>query len=238
MDLKNKVVLVTGSSSGIGAATAKAFAAKGAKTIIHYNYHESAARKIQAATKSELCLHADLSVVDECRDLIQKTAEHFGRIDVLVNNAGVSTPANSHLTLEERWEKMNAVNLRAPFLLSAYAREHMKKGCIVNVSSIRAYRPKNALSAYGTTKAGVSYMTKALAHDFAPDVRVNAVAPGYARTEMTEKFYGDKFSELERQTPIGRIIKPEEIADSILFLCQNDAITGHVLVIDGGYLVG
>lgn len=238
MDLTGKVVLVTGSSQGIGAATANAFAEKGAHVAIHYHVNKAKAQETQRKCKSKLCLQADLSKLDECRKLIEKVVQEFGRIDVLVNNAGASTPEGERLSLEERWEYMMNVNLRAPFFLSQYAAPHMKKGgCIVNVSSIRALKPKNALTVYGTTKAGLAYLTKAMARDVAPEIRVNAVAPGYVRTEMLEEFYGDRIQKLIQETTMDRLIKPEEVADAVLFLCQNDAVTGHLLVVDGGYLV-
>ncbi|HLD76081.1 MAG TPA: SDR family oxidoreductase, partial [Candidatus Norongarragalinales archaeon] len=183
-------------------------------------------------------VQADLADLGECKQLIDSVVKKFGRINVLVNNAGVSTPAASELSLEKRWQTMMDVNLRAPFFLSTYARPHMPKGgCIVNLSSIRAFKPKNVLSVYGTSKAGLNYLTRSLARDFAPKVRVNAVAPGYVRTEMVEKFYGNKMDQLEKETPIGRMIRPEEIASAVVFLSENDAITGQTLVVDGGYLI-
>ncbi len=240
MDLNNKIVLVTGSSRGIGAACAKAFAEKGARVVIHYHQNKAGAEKTKKACGADWAIQANLENLADCQKLIQTAVAKYGRIDVLVNNAGISTRHMDVLAnMEKKWQTMMDVNLRAPFFLSQYTRPHMPTGgCIVNVSSIRAYKPKNALSPYGTTKAGINYVTKALARDFAPDVRVNAVAPGYVRTEMLEKFYGEKIADLEKETPIGRLIQPVEIAHAVIFLAENDAVTGHTLVVDGGYLVG
>ncbi len=244
MELRNKIVLITGSSRGIGAACAKAFAEKGARVVVHYKSHKSKkeAEKVATACKAELCLKADVSSLDQCRGLIDAVVKEFGRIDVLVNNAGISLPVEAGESMEERWQKHMDVNLRAPFFLSQYAKDHMPKGgSVINVSSIRAFRPSKTnakLSVYGMTKAGLTYMTKSLALFWAKDgIRVNAVAPGYVDTDMLNAFYKDKIPELVRQVPMNRLIRPDEIAHAVVFLAENDAVTGHTLVVDGGYLI-
>lgn len=238
MDLKGKVVLVTGASRGIGAATAKTLADAGATVIVHFHSDEKNAKKTASACRTKHVLKADLTDLDECRKLVEEAAKIGGGLDGLVNNAGMSTNQQKTQELADQWNELNALNLRAPFFLSQYAKEHMKNGVIVNISSIRAFRPKDGLNIYGTTKAALSYATRSLAKAFAPDIRVNAVAPGYVHTEMLDKFYGDQIPELKKEVPLGRLIKPEEIAHAVRFLFENDALTGHVLVVDGGYLLG
>ncbi len=244
MDLTDKVVIVTGSSRGIGAATAIAFAGKGARVVIHYKSAKSKkeAEKVARACKAELCVPADLESLKDCRTLIDAVVKKYGRIDVLVNNAGISLPVEEGESLEERWQKHMDVNLRAPFFLSQYAKDHMPAGgCVVNLASIRAFRPSKTnarLSVYGISKAGLVYLTKSLALFWAESgIRVNAVAPGYVDTDMLNTFYKDKTAEVAKQMPINRLIKPEEIASAVVFLAENDAVTGHTLVVDGGYLI-
>jgi len=183
-----------------------------------------------------------LESLEQCQKLVEAVVKKFGHIDVLVNNAGISLPVVDGESLEKRWQQHMDVNLRAPFFLSQYAKEHMPAGgCIVNLASIRAFRPSKTnphLSVYGVSKAGIVYLTKSLALFWAEEgIRVNAIAPGYVDTDMLHTFYKDRTQELAQQMPIRRLIRPEEIASAAVFLAENDAVTGHTLVVDGGYLI-
>ena len=238
--------LITGASSGIGAASATAFRARGARVLIHYNRQESEAQKIiervrGAGGQGEL-LRADLTTMDGVRSLIQALAGRH--IDILVNNAGSLIQRTPVLNFtEELWEQVLTLNLTSAFFLAKAVLAGMverKSGFVVNISSVAA-RNGGGLGAlaYASAKGALSTMTIGLAKEFAPfGVRINAVSPGTIDTNYHRKFSNDQtLNAVKAATPMARLGTAEEVADVILFLCSNEArfIQGQVIEVNGGF---
>jgi len=238
--------LITGASSGIGAASATAFGARGARVLIHYNRQESEAQRIiervrGAGGQGEL-LRADLTTMDGVRSLVRALAGR--RIDILVNNAGSLIQRTPVLNFtEELWEQVLTLNLTSAFFLAKAVLAGMverKSGFVVNVSSVAA-RNGGGLGAlaYASAKGALSTMTKGLAKEFAPfGIRINAVSPGTIDTNYHRNFSNDQMlNAVKAATPMARLGTAEEVADVILFLCSNEArfIQGQVIEVNGGF---
>lgn len=248
-NLKNfegMTALVTGASSGIGAATATAFGARGAQVLVHYNRQEGEARKMIERVRDEgghgELLQADLTTMDGVRSLAQALAGR--RIDILVNNAGSLIQRTRVLDFGEKlWEHVLTLNLTSAFFLAKAVLAGMvqrKMGFVVNLSSVAA-RNGGGLGAlaYAAAKGAVSTMTKGLAKEFAPfGIRINAVSPGTIDTNYHRNFSNDQMlSAIKAATPMGRLGTAEEVADVILFLCSDEArfIQGQVIEVNGGF---
>jgi NAD(P)-dependent dehydrogenase (short-subunit alcohol dehydrogenase family) len=246
-DLNGKVALVTGSSSGIGRATAEALAANGARVAINFHRNEAGAEaaraKIVAAGGSALIVQADVTRASEVQSLVERTVAEFGPIDILVNNAGSLVERLKILELtEERWDEVIDLNLKSAFLCcQAVAASMMerKTGAIINVSSI-AGRNGGALGSihYSTAKGGVITFTKGLAKELGPfGVRVNAVSPGVIDTPYHEQFSSPEMMKTYAgMIPLGRIGNPPEVANVICFLASDAAsyLAGETIEINGG----
>ena len=238
--------LITGASSGIGAASATAFGARGARVLIHYNRQESEAQRIiervrGAGGQAEL-LRANLTTMDGVRSLVRALAGR--RIDILVNNAGSLIQRTPVLNFtEELWEQVLTLNLTSAFFLAKAVLAGMverKSGFVVNVSSVAA-RNGGGLGAlaYASAKGALSTMTMGLAKEFAPfGIRINAVSPGTIDTNYHRNFSNDQIlSAVKAATPMARLGTAEEVADVILFLCSHEArfIQGQVIEVNGGF---
>ena len=238
--------LITGASSGIGAASATAFGARGARVLIHYNRQESEAQRILervrgAGGQGEL-LRADLTTMDGVRSLVRALAGR--RIDILVNNAGSLIQRTPVLNFtEELWEQVLTLNLTSAFFLAKAVLAGMverKSGFVVNISSVAA-RNGGGLGAlaYASAKGALSTMTMGLAKEFAPfGIRVNAVSPGTIDTKYHRNFSNDQIlNAVKAATPMARLGTAEEVADVILFLCSHEArfIQGQVIEVNGGF---
>jgi NAD(P)-dependent dehydrogenase (short-subunit alcohol dehydrogenase family) len=250
-DLKDKGVLVTGASTGIGAALAKGFAAEGAKVALHYNSSETCARDVAAAIEkaggSVVLVKGDLGREGEAKRVVDEAAKALGRLDILVNNAGLALRDRAvDLTLEA-WSKVVAVNLTGAFLMARAAARAMiaggRGGSIVNTSSIMGLSGGGLYPnvSYQATKGAIVNMTRALAVEWAEHgIRVNAVAPTYVRTPFIAPLLAqpELVARIEAMTPLRRLAEPEEVAAAILFLAgpASAMITGHTLPIDGGFL--
>ena len=248
MNFKEKSVIVTGATSGIGRAAAEAFGREGASvTLVGRNetvLGEVAAR-IQASGGKAAGHSADLTTAAAATTIVDAALRAFGGIDVLVNAAGVIASGTLEQTTDEMWELMVAVNMTAPFRLMRAAMPHLKdrKGAVVNVSSVNGLRSFPGVLAYNVSKAGVDHLTRCAAIEMAPlGVRVNAVNPGvtvtnlHRRSGMDETKYA-AFLERSKEThPLGRPGTPQEIADLIVFLASDRAgwMTGETIPIDGG----
>lgn len=252
MRLREKVALITGGNSGIGLATAKLFANEGAKVMIAARDKDRAVAALGTmAADHERARHVvcDVNLVGDCRGAVDATFEAFGRLDVLINNAGVIYRGRDVVstTLEE-WEATFAVNVRGAFLMSKYALPEMIRagsGCIVNVASYFGLVGGIGLAAYCASKGALVQLTRAMALDHAGEgVRVNCVCPGSVNTPMIEQAwtkYGEGAPEVwAAKHPMGRIAQPEEVAQAILYLSSSDSsfITGAALPIDGGITAG
>ena len=251
MDFKDRIVLVTGATAGIGAATARAFAEAGARLAITGRNAErgaAVAAEVERLSGTEAWFVAgDLADSGFCAGLVDEVVARFGRLDVLVNNAGAKDRKGVLETTDEHWAHVMAVNLNAVFYLSRAAATVMKSqgsGAIVNNASELGIHAEPGKFTYCVAKAGVIHMTRAMALDLSADgVRVNAVAPGDIRTEMMDSKVREGGMAVEegvaligRRAPIGRVAEPEEVAAAILFLASDAAsyITGATLAVDGG----
>jgi 3-oxoacyl-[acyl-carrier protein] reductase len=244
-DLKGKKVLVTGSSSGIGAATAKMFAEQGCFVGVHYFRTKEGGEKTFAEVKkiSDGCLlKADMRDKSEIVKLIADFVKNAGGIDVLVNNAGSLIDRQFFAdATEEYYEDVFATNVKSAFLAAQAALEHLKKtkGCIVNIGSIAGHNGgAGGGGIYAAAKAAVATMTIAMAKEFAPfGIRVNSVMPGLIETRFHEQFSTpERRKQVAQQTPLGRNGKAEDVAKAILFLASDAAgfITGEYIAVNGG----
>ena len=242
MEFTGKTALVTGSTSGIGRAVAQTLAARGAHVLVSGRNAERGAETVAAIRaeggKAEF-LPADLRDADSARDLARRATETAGQVDILVNNAGVSGFGPTAATSEADFDAMYAVNVKAPYFLTAALVPAMVErgtGAVVNVSTMVAGFGMPGMALYGSTKAAVNLLTKAWAAEFGPQgVRVNAVAPGPVRTEGTAAM-GESLDQLAAQAPAGHPADPSEIARAVAYLAGDEAsfVQGVVLAVDGG----
>jgi 3-oxoacyl-[acyl-carrier protein] reductase len=230
-----KEVFVTGAARGIGKAVAERFAEDGWDVVIHYNQSRERAEQLADKLGGET-VQGDLSDDGDLEQL--KTILVEDPPDVLVNNAGVAIGDEPGDPDSGEWQKTLDVNLTAASELARVTAEAMEEGAIVNVTSIRGlpHGARPGISAYCASKAGLESITKSLSQHFAPEVRINSVAPGFHDTEMNEDLPEDYRAEVEEDTPMGRFGKPEETADAVYFMASDQAsfITGETLVVDGG----
>jgi 3-oxoacyl-[acyl-carrier protein] reductase len=244
MKLDGKIAIITGSSRGIGQATAVLFAKEGAKVVINFKSDFEHAMKTSELIGKDNCIviQADVTQEADVKRLVGETVEKFGKVDILINNAGeIFRPGDWKADLST-WHKTMDSNLTSAWLMSREVAPGMMAGTggsIINIVSVYGFIGAAAVLAYTSAKGGLITMTKSLAKELAPKIRVNAVAPSNVMTDMT-KGAGDRLIEMFRQsTPLGRIAEPEELARPILFLVSDDAsyITGEMLVVDGGYSI-
>ncbi|MGO9133584.1 MAG: SDR family NAD(P)-dependent oxidoreductase [Methylovirgula sp.] len=237
------VALVTGSTSGIGESVARRFVQEGYNVILHSRNSEDKGRSLAAELKSASYIQADLARESDRRRLIHDAVGLWGRLDVLVNNAGLSgviPHADLRAATSEIWHELYEVNMVAPFHLIAEAEtalrnaaQHGRTACIVNISSHAGVRPKGASIPYAATKAALNHVTRLLALSLAPAIRVNAVAPGLVDTPLTADWTAAQ--ELWRtRAPMRRPASPEDIAQAVMMLVQSDYLTGEILLSDGG----
>lgn len=240
MSMEQKTAIVTGGANGIGKAIARAFAKQGANVVIidrDIQNGEAFAAQLQSDGFEAIFVAADVRKVDDIERFVQEAAGRFGRIDYLINNAGVSRWKSPYELTVEEWDDVLSTNLRSAFFASReaakYMRRNAKGGAIVNIASTRALMSEPNSEAYAASKGGLVALTHALAVSFADDrIRVNCISPGWIETGD----YGQLRDIDHRQHPAGRVGKPDDIARACLYLCdeENDFITGVNLVIDGG----
>ncbi len=251
MKLDGKIALVTGGATGIGEATVLHLARSGvAGVVINYRSAKEQAEDVAAEVGrlgvEAMCVYADLTDDDQVRRMMLQAGEHFGRLDVLVNNAGVThwVPISDLEGLTDAmWDEILDVNVKGAFRCTRAAAALLSEahGAVVNVSSISGVLAPSTLSsiAYGTAKAALIYLTRALAVALAPDVRVNAVAPAFTDTKWMKDHFGDDYDQTIARAsanfPLGRIATTEDVAEAIASLVTgSDFVTGQTLIIDGG----
>lgn len=243
-DLTGRVALVTGGSRGLGRAIVLGFARAGADVVItsrKLDACETLAHEVETTTGRRAFPYAcHVGHWDELDELVEAAYDRFGRVDVLVNNAGMS-PLYGRVAdvTEDLYDKVLAVNLKGPFRLSALVGTRMAEGdggSIINVSSVGALRPNAAIAPYAAAKAGVHALTTALAHAFGPTVRVNCIVPGSFMTDVTKEWDLEAFAEAARRFALERGGEPDEIVGTALYFASaaSSYTTGTTLVVDGG----
>jgi pteridine reductase len=240
-DLTGKVALVTGAARRIGAAIARRLHASGANLVLHYRGAEGEAASLEAElnaarAKSACKVKADLLAPIAPRSLVSTAIERFGRLDVLVNNASTFYPTAMGSIEAGHWEELMGSNLRAPLFLAQEAAPQLKKngGAIVNVADIHAERPLKGYLVYSIAKSGLVALTRALALELAPEIRVNGVAPGAIAWPDDGQFEPAERERIVATTPLARLGSPEEIARAVHFLATAPFVSGQILAVDGG----
>jgi NAD(P)-dependent dehydrogenase (short-subunit alcohol dehydrogenase family) len=236
--MSEKVVLITGSTSGIGAATARRLAKDGYTVALHSRSSADVGQRMAAELPGASYHQADLAEDASARALVASVLDRHGRLDMLVNNAGLSIRiphADLKAATPALWRQMLDVTLISPFILVAEAEAALRKakGCVVNIGTHAGARPKGSSIPYAASKAALHHVTRLLALALAPDVRVNAVAPGLVLTPMTAS-WPDMLETWNSRAPMRRPAKPEDIADLVAALCANDYVTGEIVIADGG----
>jgi len=249
-----RVAIVTGSATGVGAATARMLAERGWNVVINYTKSEAEARETQAACErfgvETLLCQADVSKDEDCRRMAAETVQKWGRIDALVNNAG-TTKFMDHANLEgldaEDFLRIYAVNVVGVFQMTRAVAPHMKaagSGAIVNVSSIAGVMGVGSSIAYVASKGALNTMTLSLARVLGPEIRVNAVCPGFIEGRWLRQGLGDQGDEAakaaqERAAPLRRVASPEDVAEVIVWLIEGARhVTGELILVDGGVHLG
>lgn len=238
MELRGSVALVTGGAHRLGKAISLALARAGATVVVHY--HRSAGHadallaELRAIGAPARAIGGDLSDVGEAERMVDEALAHWGRLDLLVNNAGIwgATPIGS--VTQARWDELLNTNLRGAFFVSQRAAPALRaaRGAIVNIADVGALRPWRNHTPYLVSKGGVVTLTEALAKDLAPDVRVNAVAPGPVL--LPDDWTAAQAERTARGLPLRRLGAPEDVAQAVLYLAQAEFVTGVVLPVDGG----
>jgi len=240
--LDGKVALITGGAHRVGAAVARALHAAGMRLVVHYHSSEAAAHALQQELQanrpdSVMLVRGDLHNGERMlRNLVYETTESFGQIDVLINNASRFYPTPVGESTEQQWDDLINTNLNAPFFLAQAAAPHLRKqsGCIINMADIYGDRPLSKHTIYSTAKAGIIMLTKSLARELGPEIRVNAIAPGVVLWPEQGLDEMSKQRILSR-TPLKRAGDTGDIARTALFLVRDATfMTGQVLVVDGG----
>ncbi|GAC1461289.1 MAG: SDR family oxidoreductase [Chamaesiphon sp.] len=248
MRLKAKVAIVTGAAVGIGKGVATVFSQEGAKVVVVNRGEkpgEQTAEEIRSKGGEAIFAKCDVSNEDDVKAMVQKTIDTYGRIDILVNNAGIGTYKSVVNTTSEEWDQCLAINLKGVFLCSKYSIPHIQavgKGAIINMSSVHAHATANGVAPYCASKGGITALTRNMAIDYGPTIRVNSIAPGWIWTPLIEnlfKGYDDPAGMVkkvsERQV-MKRMGVPEDVGYAAAFLASDEAsfITGTELFVDGG----
>lgn len=245
--LKGKCAIVTGASRGIGKAIAKKLASQGVNIVLNYRNSEEKATEVESELKEfgveVLKVKADISVLSEVEDLVNQAKEKFGKIDIMVNNAGITADKLILRMKEEDFNKVIDVNLKGVFNCLKCITPIMlrqKEGSIINISSVVGICGNAGQVNYAASKAGVLGMTKSLAKEVGTrGIRVNAVAPGYIQTDMTEALNDKYKTELMKQIPLNRFGTAEDVADVVSFLADDNSkyVTGQCIHVDGGMVM-
>lgn len=245
MKLQDKVVVVTGSSSGIGQRIAIRFAQEGAKVVINYRANkeggEETLAKVKEVTNECLLIQADVSKPEDVERLFKEVLNRFSSLDILINNAAIGTDKKSFMEASyQDIKEMIDADLTSVLMCSQQAVLVMEKqgsGKIINTSSIRGWEYGGRAPVYAASKAAVNSFTRTLAKQVAPNIQVNAVAPGFVRTRTYDSMSTEQIQGFINQTYLKRWVTSDEIADTFLFLAKNDAMTGQVIYVDAGFML-
>ena len=240
-----KVAIVTGASRGIGREIAKSLAKQNIKVIANYNNSEEKAIELKKELEAEGIMidivKADVSKREEIKDLVKYAIENYGKIDILINNAGISEYKLFTDETDEDWNKVINTNLYSAFAVSQEAIPNMiknKKGCIINISSAWGIVGASMEVLYSVSKAGIDGLTKALAKELGPsNIRVNAIAPGIIDTDMCKNFSKEELEKIKEEIPLERIGKTEDISKCVNWLINDNYTTGQIISINGGWII-
>lgn len=244
-NIANKVVVVTGGSRGIGAEIVKKLAGDNYRVILNYNKSENEAKKVKEdLQKNNINIEifkADVSKREEVKELIDFVINKFGKIDVLINNAGISQAKLFTDLTDEDWNNMIQTNLTSAFYCTQEAIKNMisrKEGLIINISSIWGVTGSSCEVHYSVAKAGIDGMTKALAKEVGPsNIRVNSIAPGIIDTDMNKAYTDEEIKDIIEDIPLNKIGKKVDIARCVEWLIEDEYTTGQVISINGGWLI-
>lgn len=252
MDLKGKAAVITGGGTGVGQATGIELAKRGCSVLVNYSRSQAEAEETASAIEKHgvkaIPFKADVSVDDDCRKMVNAAVSEFGRLDILVNNAGTTrfvTDTDLEGVTHEDWERTLMVNLKGPFQCARAAKEPLSasgEGQIINVASIAAIRGFGSSIPYCASKAGLVNLTTALARAMAPNIRVNAVAPGFIDGSWLKNALGENYDAIkqsyEQNSPLKKVCTPLDVAEAILSLITGSKlVTAQLLVCDGGVLL-
>lgn len=237
----NKIVLVTGASRGIGREIAEKLAKKGYQVIANYNKSEEKAKELKEKNPNIDIYKADVSKRDDVHKMVEYIMQKYKKIDVLVNNAGISISGVFTDVTDEEWNKIINNNLYSVFCTTQEVLPNMiarKEGCIINISSIWGIVGSSCETIYSVAKAGVDGMTKSLAKELGPsNIRVNSIAPGIIDTEMNSNYTLDEIEEIKEEIPLERIGKKSDISKCVEWLIDDEYTTGQIISINGGWVI-
>lgn len=239
----NKVVIVTGASRGIGREIAKGLSKKGYQVIANYNKSEEQAIKLKEELEKENInidiYKADVSKREEAKELVEYTINKYGKIDILINNAGISQIKEFTQITDEDWNNMINTNLNSVFYMTQETCKNMihnKKGCIINISSIWGVVGASCEVHYSVSKSGIDAMTRSLAKEMGPsNIRVNSIAPGIISTEMNRNLSEEEINNIKEEIPLEKIGKAQDIEKCIEWLIEDEYTTGQIISINGGW---
>lgn len=240
-----KVAIITGGARGIGKAIVEVLARKGIKVVANYHQSEEKAKKLKAELEKENIFidifKADVSKREEVKKMVEDTIKKYGKIDILINNAGISQEKLFQDITDEDWNEVIKVNLYSVFCTTQEVINYMinrKEGCIINISSIYGINGGAYAVAYSATKAGIDGMTKALAKEVGPsNIRVNSIAPGCMNTDMNADLTEEEWEQIKQETPLERIGEGIDIAKCVEWLIDDTFTTGQVISINGGWVI-
>lgn len=246
MELAGRVAIVTGGSRGIGEAIVRLLVAKGAVAVIsdiEVSAADSLAEEIRESGGKAMVIQTDVQSLKSCEAMVQATLDHFGKVDILVNNAGITRDSLLMRMSEEDWDRVISVNLKGVFNCTKAVTRPMLRaryGRIVNIASVVGVTGNAGQGNYAASKAGVIGFSKSMARELASrNINVNAVAPGFIKTKMTESLPEKAVERLVSQIPLNALGEPRDVAEAVLFLCSDRAryITGQVINVDGGMVM-
>lgn len=241
----NKVVIVTGASRGIGREIARGLAKNGYTIIANYNKSEKQMLELKNKLEKEKInidiVKADISKRDEAKKIVEYTINKYGKIDILINNAGISQIKEFTQITDEEWNNMINTNLNSAFYMSQESCRNMihnKKGCIINISSIWGLVGSSCEVHYSVSKAGIDAMTKSLAKELGPsNIRVNSIAPGIINTEMNKDLNQEEINKIKEEIPLEKIGDTKDIEKCIEWLIEDEYTTGQIISINGGWVI-
>ena len=240
-----KIAIVTGGARGIGKAITETLAQNGIKVIANYNKSKEQAEKLKKELEEKNIIidiiQADISKKEECEKIIEYTIKKYGKIDILINNAGISKVQLIDEVTEKDWNEMINTNLYSAFCMCQLAVPYMikeKKGNIINISSVWGIVGASQEILYSITKAGMDGLTKALAKEVGPsNIKVNSIAPGYINTDMNKEISEEALNRIKEETPLEKIGEPIDIAKCVEWLINDNFTTGQVISINGGWFI-